>query len=371
MGEHTIGLHRYKTMDYKGQYKRILYQPGKVTRIIMNRPKCLNALSHPMLNEIEDAFNVAAADPECRVIVLSGAGKSFSCGDDTIGLTPESPPMLADERTPEELMETYGSEAVVWRYFQDEHYSLVYQMHGRLRLIMKPTIAMVHGYAIFNAFKLAVSMDLIFASEDALFLSLIGEAQWDLGTRKMLELAYEHRFLTAREAYEYHLVNRVYSNFETLERETLAFAERVAEQPPSVLRAAKYEVSRIADIQGYSTAFWSDMMERGAYGGRYRTAPIRDADEDEIRRNRFEGKAMARTPRALQALKAKLEGEGKEVPENVAAAIARAAARDDRKSWEKSLKQSWREKGRAERFENQAKAYDERVAKEKKEKEKG
>ncbi len=112
-------------------------------------------------------------------------------------------------------------------------------------------------------------------------------------------------------------------------------------------------------------------MERGAYGGKYKTAPIRDADEDEIRRNRFEGKAMARTPRALEALRAKLEGEGKEVPENVAAAIARAAARDDRKSWEKSLKQSWREKGRAERFDKQAEAYDERIAREKKEKEKG
>lgn len=330
----------------------------------------MNALSHPMLNEIEHAFNLAAADPECRVIVLSGAGTSFSSGDDTIGLTPESPPMLADERTPEELMQTYGSEAVVWRYFQDEHYSLVYQMHGRLRLIMKPTIAMVQGYAIYNGFWLACSMDLIFASEDALFLSLIGGAQWDLGARKMLELMYEHRFMTAREAYEYHLVNRVYRNFEILERETLTFAERVAEQPPSILRAAKYEISRITDLQGYATAFWGDIMQRGAYGGRGRTAPIRDADEDEIRRNRFEGKGMARTPRALKALKAKLEGEGKDVPENVAAALAKAAARDDRKSWERALHQPWREAGRAERFERQAAAYDERISRQKAEKEK-
>lgn len=358
MAEITIGEHRYEVMDYK-EYKRIIYQPGRVARIIMNRPRYNNALSHPHLSEIEHAFNRAAADPECRVIVLSGAGRNFSAGDDAMGLTPESAPMMAaGEKTPEELMKQYGSEGVVWRYYQDEHFWLLHGMHGRLRLIMKPTIAMVHGYCIFNAFNLAQAMDLIFASEDALFLPVGTPAIWDWGPRKCLELAYEHRFLTAREAHEHHLVSRIYPNYETLEKETLAFASRVANNPVRGLAGAKQQIYHLMDLMGFSTEYHDRVMSPLAYGGGP-SQPIRDVPEEDKHRERFEGKGMARTPVALRNLKATLEGEGKEVPKNVLEAVARAAARDDRGAWEKAVKQEWREKGHVERGEAAAKAYDE------------
>ena len=341
MAEFTIGIHRYQHMDYSKGYKRIIYQPGRVARIIMNRPRYRNALSHPHLAELEDAFDRAAADPECQVIVLSGAGDCFSAGDDAMGLTPESAPvMAAGEETPDEMMKRYGSEGQVWRYYQDEHFWLLSGQHGRLRHIMKPTIAMVHGYCIFNAFNLAQCMDIIFASDDALFLSTGGAGFWDGGGyRKVLELAYEHRFMTARECMEYRIVNRVYPSYETLEKETLAFAERVAQNPAHGHRTTKASVYHLLDLQGFSTAYNDGIMTGLAYGtiGTGGATPIRDIDEADRHRERHEGRGRARTPIALANLKTKLESEGKEVPQNVLSALTRAAVRDDRGAVERAL----------------------------------
>jgi len=69
------------------EYRQIIYQPGAVTRIVLNRPRYRNAQSTRLINELDDAFRRAGSDPDVRVIVLSGAGESFSAGHD-IG-TPE------------------------------------------------------------------------------------------------------------------------------------------------------------------------------------------------------------------------------------------------------------------------------------------
>ncbi len=361
----TIGEHMYPVMDY-AEYKRIIYQPGKVTRVIMNRPRYKNALSHPHLAEIEHAFGRASADPECRVIILSGEGDCFSAGDDAMGLTPESAPvMAAGEKTPAESIEQYGREGIVWRHYQDEHFWLLHGMHGRLRKIMKPTIAMVHGYCIFNAFSMAQTMDLIFSTEDALFIPAgAGAAVYEWGFRKALEIGYEHRFLTAREMMEFHMVSRIYPDYETLEKETLAYADRVANSPVRGLAGTKATIYQTMNRMGQAAAYNDAELQQLAHGGSA-AAPIRDVPEADKHRERFEGRGMARTPVALRNLKLMLEAEGKPVPEVVEAAVARAAARDDRGTWERALSQDWRDKGQAERAKVQAKAYDDAMDKEK------
>jgi len=70
--------------DYQG----IIYDRGVVTRIILNRPEYLNALSHPVWAEVDDAFDRAGEDKECNVILLSGNGRCFAAGDDVIGMSP-------------------------------------------------------------------------------------------------------------------------------------------------------------------------------------------------------------------------------------------------------------------------------------------
>ena len=79
---------------------------------------------------------------------------------------------------------------------------------------------------------------------------------------------------------------------------------------------------------------------------------------------RYEGAGMARTPVALANLKAKLESEGAEVPEHVLTALARAAARDDKATWQRALHQEWRDQTRIGRTDASAKAYEEMRAEE-------
>jgi enoyl-CoA hydratase/carnithine racemase len=63
-------------------FEQIIYEPGKVARIIFNRPKYLNAQSYQMLAEFDRALAAAVEDPQCGAIVLSGAGRAFCAGHD-------------------------------------------------------------------------------------------------------------------------------------------------------------------------------------------------------------------------------------------------------------------------------------------------
>ena len=343
--------YRQPVLDPK-KYKRIIYDPGMVTRIIFNRPRYMNAFSHALLAELEDAVDRASADPECHVIVFSGAGPCFSSGDDNNGLTPESAPTLwdGDARPPEKLIKQYGSESAVWHQYNIEHDHMITWMPlYKLRNIPKPTIAMVHGWCIFQGFNVATAMDMIFASEDAMFLNSRAGAGpiWNLGPRKVLEVAYEHRFLTAREAHDCDMVNRVYSTREVLEKETMEFAYRVARQSPAALRRVKEEFLDAMDCFGYTAA----ASDRTPFQMVWRY------DAEEGHRMRYEGKGRARTPVALDNLKAKLESEGAEIPKHVQAAVARAAARDDKATWQKVLHAEWRDPKRVARADNSAQAY--------------
>src|SRR5215208_6415450 len=63
-------------------YETIIYEPGAVARIILNRPEAYNAQSRLMLNEIDAAIAEAGADEDVRAIVVSGNGPHFSSGHD-------------------------------------------------------------------------------------------------------------------------------------------------------------------------------------------------------------------------------------------------------------------------------------------------
>lgn len=228
------------------EYKQIIYQPGKVARIILNRPRYLNAQSRIMREEMDDCFTHAMEDEKVGAVVLSGAGTSFSAGHD-IG-TPEE---VLDAQQRGDIRDRYG------RYRRMRTICLEYCL--RWRSLPKPTIAMVHGYCIYGGWMFASSMDVLFAADDALFLP--GHTQyfsppWELGWKKAKEVIFEHRFLTAWEAYEYGFVNRVYPK-DKLEQETLAYAERVADnwlRQPFMVRTAKFSINHMMDTMGFTAA---------------------------------------------------------------------------------------------------------------------
>lgn len=227
-------------------YQQIIYQPGKVARLILNRPRYLNAQSRLLREEMDDAFARAMEDDEVCVIVLSGMGEHFSAGHD-IG-TPEE---AADRKARGYPADRLG------RYKRMRAITLENTL--RWRSLPKPTIAMVQGYCIFGGWLIAAGMDILFASEDALFLPSHVQyfsVPWDIGPKKAKEVLFEHRFMTAWEACEYGFVNRVFPR-DRLEEETIAYAERVAEtwtSNPFVVRTAKFSINHMMDTMGYTAA---------------------------------------------------------------------------------------------------------------------
>ena len=227
------------------EYQHIIYEPGKVARIILNRPKYYNAQSWLMREEMDDAFHKAAEDEEIGAIILSGNGDHFSVGHD-IGTEEDK-----------EYQIKHG-------HLRTDEYSRYKKTHEicvantmRWRNIPKPTIAMVHGYCIYGGWMFAAAMDILFASEDALFLPSLLQyfsVPWDVSPKKTKELMFEHRFMSAREGLDNGFVNRIYTQ-EELEAETLAFAERVADNyllSPLRIELVKSSVNHMMDTMGFT-----------------------------------------------------------------------------------------------------------------------
>jgi enoyl-CoA hydratase len=126
--------------------------------------------------------------------------------------------------------------------------------------IPKPVIAQVHGYCLAGATELAGHCDIVFASEDALFGHPAGRAvgilptlsMWPIlmGPRKAKEYLFTGDSMSAREALDWHLVNRIFPK-EQLEAETLAYARRVATVSLDLLTLHKASVNRWLDIIGF------------------------------------------------------------------------------------------------------------------------
>ena len=265
------------------EYKHIIYQSGKVARVILNRPRYLNAQSRLMREEVDDAFTRAVEDDKVGAIVLSGAGEHFSSGHD-LG-TPEEMADRQERGYPTDRLGRY-------KYTR----AITLENSLRWRNLPKPTIAMVHGYCIFGGWIFAAAMDIIFASEDALFLPSHVQyfsQPWDIGPRKAKEVLFEHRFMTAWEAYQHGLVNRVYPR-ERLEEETLAYAQRVADnwmRDPVRVRTIKFSINHMMDAMGFTAEL------EAAYQNYFIATEIRDGE-----RERDEKGGIAQTSIALQNL---------------------------------------------------------------------
>jgi enoyl-CoA hydratase len=224
-------------------FKDITYVvDGPLGVITLACPQYKNAQSYRMLDEIDAAFTQAGKDKSVRVVVIRGSGGNFSTGHD-LG-TPEA---LAYRKA-------LGAAPGIETYEQFRRYNLDLLM--RWRNFEKPTIAMVEGYCIYAGWMLAACCDVVFAADDAQFLAGFVEYMsipWDIGIRRAKELCFESRFISAREAADYGFVNRVLAPAD-LERETVAYARRVAENSPGALRYAKLQMNKAQDAQGFSRA---------------------------------------------------------------------------------------------------------------------
>jgi enoyl-CoA hydratase len=241
-------------------WQRIRYdQPvERVARITLARPEAANAQDYLMLSELNEAFDQAARDPDVRVIVLAADGKHFSSGHD-----------LRD-RTDICHLPTVGTQAHFEAAGAEGYMAREAEMYvglcWRWRNIPKPTIAQVQGKVIAGGLMLVWPMDLIVCSEDATFSDPVvafgvnGHEYfvhpYEAGARLAKEMLFTGRAITAAEALQHGMVNRVVPRDE-LESETLRLAEHISRRPMFGLTLAKQSVNNSLDAMGMYTALQS------------------------------------------------------------------------------------------------------------------
>ena len=123
----------------------LINQKGAVLSLTLNRPESLNAFSPDMILGLTAAIKEAQQNPEIRVIVLSGSGRSFSAGGD---------------------VKSMGQANAVGVY---EHIGRLNECILTMKETEKPIIAAVHGFAAGAGFNLALACDLIIAADNSQF----------------------------------------------------------------------------------------------------------------------------------------------------------------------------------------------------------
>lgn len=211
-------------------YETIRYEvKDGVATITLNRPDAYNALNLTLGGELFRATLEADEDRAARCIVLTGAGKAFCAGGDV-----------------KDFNDNADRIGIVIK-------ELTTYLHGavsRLSRTQKPVIMAVNGVAAGGGMSLALAGDLVVAAESARFTmayskiaaSPDGSSSYFLprviGLRRALELHYTNRVLSAREAMDWGLVNRVHPDAEFPGAVT-ALARELAQGPTLAFGKAK------------------------------------------------------------------------------------------------------------------------------------
>jgi enoyl-CoA hydratase/carnithine racemase len=224
----------------------VLYEAdGPVATITLNRPDAANAQNSALIDALDAAFDRADDADAVRVVVLAAAGKHFSAGHDLKELLAGEEHWAAQRGTPEGKL----------RHEQVMYFDKLV----KIRDFRKPTIAAVQGACSAAGLMLASMCDLIVAADDARFsnpvlrMSGVGVElliePWELGPRKAKEFLLCASTLTAEEAAQCGLVNRVVPRAE-LAAAARAMADDVALVPPVTAEAVKASINHMVDLMG-------------------------------------------------------------------------------------------------------------------------
>lgn len=211
----------------------------RIRRITLNRPDKRNPLSNALRGELFDALEQADSDDSVAVIVLRGAGTSFSAGYD---------------------LKTDVHQGQPWHTAGGLGNWPRHVVEGCFRMwdLSKPLIAQVHGYCLAGGTELATGCDLVYVAEDA----QIGYPPvrsmsppdnqfypWLVGMRRAMEMMLTGDSISGLEAVECGFANRAFP-VDKLEEEVLAIAERVARIPADIQQINKRAVHRQMEAMG-------------------------------------------------------------------------------------------------------------------------
>jgi enoyl-CoA hydratase len=214
-------------------YKNIIvFKEAGYAIVQFNRPEVLNAINIELMSELVDALEGLDKDDGVRCVILTGSEKAFAAGADI--------KEMADASAVEMLT-------------RDQ-----FARWDKIRKIKKPIIAAVSGFALGGGCELAMTCDMIIASETARF----GQPEINIGvmpgaggtqrlTRavgkaKAMEIVLTGKIFTADEARQWGLVNKVVP-VEYYLQEAKDLAKEIATKPPVAVRLAKEAVLKSFD----------------------------------------------------------------------------------------------------------------------------
>ncbi len=203
-----------------------------VATLTLDRPDKRNAMMPPDWRALEDGLDAAAVDAKVRVIVVTGAGETFCSGGD---------------------LKTMGERLAQSPVQRSAELHRLVRSTQRFRETLKPVIGAINGPAIGAGCVVALACDVRLAAARAAFsvpfLRIGMQPDFGgayflpriLGTAKTFELLWMQDSLSATEAAELGLVNRVFPDDE-FDESVREFAERVARNPPGALAMSKLTV---------------------------------------------------------------------------------------------------------------------------------
>ncbi|XP_078103170.1 delta(3,5)-Delta(2,4)-dienoyl-CoA isomerase, mitochondrial [Sander vitreus] len=217
----------------------ISHPAESITHVELHRPEKRNAMNRAFWSEMVDCFNEIAGDPECRVVVVSGAGKIFTAGIDLMD-------MASDVLQPEgddTARISWNMRKIITKY--QETFSVIEKCP-------KPVVVAVHGACVGGGVDLITACDIRLCTQDAWFQVKevdIGLAA-DVGTLQRLpkvigsrslvnELALTARKMYADEAKSSGLVSRVFADKEAMMAGALEMAGEIAGRSPVAVQGTK------------------------------------------------------------------------------------------------------------------------------------
>lgn len=224
----------YLEKEYENILVSEIQNPGSLSvgLIQLNRPKVLNALNIPTMEEVVLTFENFDKDNNIGCIVLTGNDKAFAAGADI--------KEMAEATTIEMLM-------------RDQ-----FARWDRIRKIKKPIIAAVSGYALGGGCELSMSCDMIVAAESARFgqpeinLAVIPGAGGTqrltkaIGKARAMEMILTGKMMTANEMFEAGLLTKVVHDEVYLD-EALVMAKDIASKPAIAVQLAKESILKALD----------------------------------------------------------------------------------------------------------------------------
>ncbi len=222
---------------------------GAVAHLTLHRPERYNAIVDPMPRELREAVERADADPQVRVIVLSGAGPGFCAGYDLEVYAAAPGPNPGVQRPP---FDATVDLRMMGRNTED--FMSLWRCHT-------PTIAKVHGAAVAGGSDIALCCDLVIAAEDARFgypparvWGVPTTMMWiqRLGPERAKQLLFTGAVIDGAEAERIGLILEAVPAAE-LDGHVDRLAARIATVPANQLAMMKLVVNQAATNQGLAS----------------------------------------------------------------------------------------------------------------------